>query len=198
MSDPNPPSKRPRRRRRSNRDRPKSDPNTTPPANAQEAPTENTPATTGYSNSSTTTDPKPQSRGGKKPRQNQNRKPAKSLVGFTGPNAAPPDSAPDAKTQGKPKPKRKKPRTKTCFKCFMPCLSLFRVQVDHTARWKFVCDMCWDAVAENNPHYKFGGVWPPPRQARGGKNNSKGNTHANADSKNNRTPSSPDSNPRPH
>ncbi|MEM6457775.1 MAG: hypothetical protein AAF710_00110 [Planctomycetota bacterium] len=180
MSDPNPPSKRPRRRRRSNRDRPKADnaANATPEASA-----DTPPSNTGYSNhNASTADPKPDNRPPKKPRQNQNRKPAKPATRDANSNTTATNQA-DNKAQGKPKPKRKKPRTKTCFNCYTPCLSLFRVQVDHTARWKFVCDICWDSVALDNPHYKFGGVWPPPRQARGGKPKGNGPPRGNGQPK---------------
>lgn len=74
-----------------------------------------------------------------------------------------------------PGKKKKKVRTKTCFNCFTPCASLFRVQVDPSQKWKFVCDICWDHVAVGNPHYRYGGTWPPARSKKpgggGGKRN---------------------------
>ncbi|MEM6751270.1 MAG: hypothetical protein AAGA57_10675 [Planctomycetota bacterium] len=49
-------------------------------------------------------------------------------------------------------------------------MSLFRVQVDHTRKWKYICDICWAHVCDGNPHYRYGGIWPPNRGGHGERN----------------------------
>jgi hypothetical protein len=50
-------------------------------------------------------------------------------------------------------------REKTCDRCATPALRLYRVQVDESGQWVFVCDRCFPSVSQNNPHYTYGGTW---------------------------------------
>jgi len=61
------------------------------------------------------------------------------------------------------KRKRRKPRVKQCFNCFTPLSILHRVKVHPRRSWVFVCDICWGACCEDNPHYKYGGMWESGR-----------------------------------
>jgi len=61
------------------------------------------------------------------------------------------------------KRKRRKPRVKQCFNCFTPLSILHRVKVSPRRGWVFVCDICWGACCEDNPHYKYGGMWESGR-----------------------------------
>ncbi len=50
-------------------------------------------------------------------------------------------------------------REKICDRCYQPGLILYRVQIDETGEWKFICDRCWPDVRHGNPHYTYGGTW---------------------------------------
>ncbi|MEM9882546.1 MAG: hypothetical protein AAF800_06495 [Planctomycetota bacterium] len=70
--------------------------------------------------------------------------------------------APTDQRPGPPPPnknKRRKPRTKQCVHCFMPCTTIHRVRLDHRKQWVFICDQCWAERCVDNPHYEYGGLW---------------------------------------
>ncbi|MGK7905644.1 MAG: hypothetical protein AB4040_00230 [Synechococcus sp.] len=50
-------------------------------------------------------------------------------------------------------------REKSCDCCNTKAPVLYRVQLDTSGEWSFVCDRCWPTVRENNPHYHYGGTW---------------------------------------
>jgi hypothetical protein len=50
-------------------------------------------------------------------------------------------------------------REKTCDRCSTPAPRLYRVQLDESGQWVFVCDRCFPEVSQNNPHYTYGGTW---------------------------------------
>jgi hypothetical protein len=49
-------------------------------------------------------------------------------------------------------------REKKCDRCSLTAPVLYRVQVDDSGQWIFVCNRCFPAVS-NNPHYTYGGTW---------------------------------------
>ncbi|MEL6250066.1 MAG: hypothetical protein AAFY78_19865 [Cyanobacteria bacterium J06648_16] len=55
--------------------------------------------------------------------------------------------------------KRPRQRQKRCDRCNQLDALLYRVQLDATGQWQFVCDGCWPQVREANPHYLYGGTW---------------------------------------
>jgi alpha-D-ribose 1-methylphosphonate 5-phosphate C-P lyase len=50
-------------------------------------------------------------------------------------------------------------REKSCGLCGESAPVLYRVQIDPSGEWRFVCDRCWPAVREDNPDYTYGGTW---------------------------------------
>ncbi|MEM9004419.1 MAG: hypothetical protein AAGE59_12955 [Cyanobacteria bacterium P01_F01_bin.86] len=50
-------------------------------------------------------------------------------------------------------------REKTCDRCSAPASTLYRVRLDASGQWQFVCDRCWPTVRKDNPHYAYGGTW---------------------------------------
>jgi protein-arginine kinase activator protein McsA len=50
-------------------------------------------------------------------------------------------------------------RTKRCDRCQQSAAVLYRVKVDESDRWVFVCDRCYPTIRQNNPHYTYGGTW---------------------------------------
>ncbi len=50
-------------------------------------------------------------------------------------------------------------RTKACDRCGEPRDTLFRVQVDASREWIFVCESCHAEVSSDNPHFTYGGTW---------------------------------------
>jgi len=50
-------------------------------------------------------------------------------------------------------------RQKTCDRCQVVAKVLYRVQLDASARWQFVCPDCWPSVQQDNPDYTYGGTW---------------------------------------
>ncbi|RZM75222.1 hypothetical protein [Leptolyngbya iicbica] len=50
-------------------------------------------------------------------------------------------------------------REKQCDRCQTMATVLYRVQIDESGRWQFVCPHCWPTVQQNNPHYTYGGTW---------------------------------------
>ncbi|HEY9888921.1 MAG TPA: hypothetical protein V6D02_11005 [Candidatus Obscuribacterales bacterium] len=53
----------------------------------------------------------------------------------------------------------KRVRTKACDRCATLAATLYRVQIDGSGAWLFVCDRCWPIVQTDNPHYTYGGTW---------------------------------------
>jgi hypothetical protein len=49
-------------------------------------------------------------------------------------------------------------RTKACDRCQAIADIMYRIQVDKSAGWQFVCDDCWGLIS-NQPHYIYGGTW---------------------------------------
>ncbi len=50
-------------------------------------------------------------------------------------------------------------RQKKCDRCHISSKLLYRVQIDSSQQWRFMCPNCWQQVSENNPHYVYGGTW---------------------------------------
>ena len=50
-------------------------------------------------------------------------------------------------------------RTKTCDRCQLSADILYRVRVDRSGDWQFVCDNCWQLLDRDNPDYVYGGTW---------------------------------------
>ncbi|MBD1851589.1 hypothetical protein [Leptolyngbya sp. FACHB-711] len=50
-------------------------------------------------------------------------------------------------------------RIKPCDRCQEPAEVLYRVKVDASEQWIFVCDRCYPSVSQNNPYYAYGGTW---------------------------------------
>jgi hypothetical protein len=50
-------------------------------------------------------------------------------------------------------------RQKQCDRCQTVATVLYRVQLDASERWQFVCPDCWPQVQQDNPHYTYGGTW---------------------------------------
>ncbi|MEM1279534.1 MAG: hypothetical protein AAF827_01695 [Cyanobacteria bacterium P01_D01_bin.6] len=50
-------------------------------------------------------------------------------------------------------------REKHCDRCQTQATVLYRVQIDASGRWQFVCDACWPIVQTDNPNYVYGGTW---------------------------------------
>jgi len=53
----------------------------------------------------------------------------------------------------------KRIRTKACERCEKTSDVLYRIRVDESQRWIFVCPGCLEQVKPNNPHYQYGGTW---------------------------------------
>jgi hypothetical protein len=50
-------------------------------------------------------------------------------------------------------------RTKMCDRCQKLSDVLYRVRVDRSGDWHFVCDDCWQLLDRDNPDYSYGGTW---------------------------------------
>jgi hypothetical protein len=50
-------------------------------------------------------------------------------------------------------------RQKQCDRCQGFAAQLYRVQLDASREWQFVCDRCWPKIRDNNPYYTYGGTW---------------------------------------
>ena len=49
---------------------------------------------------------------------------------------------------------------KPCDVCARDVDLLVRCQADASnQQWRMVCGRCWKAVAKQNPHYRYGGLW---------------------------------------
>jgi hypothetical protein len=49
-------------------------------------------------------------------------------------------------------------RTKICDRCRIESNLMYRIQVDRSRQWQFVCGDCWQLVS-NHPNYIYGGTW---------------------------------------
>jgi hypothetical protein len=50
-------------------------------------------------------------------------------------------------------------REKNCFCCGQTAAVLYRIKVDASEQWIFICDRCHRQVSQNNPLYTYGGTW---------------------------------------
>ncbi|NJN73242.1 MAG: hypothetical protein HC799_10785 [Limnothrix sp. RL_2_0] len=50
-------------------------------------------------------------------------------------------------------------REKNCAHCQKSAAICYRIQSDASHTWQLVCPDCWQAIAKNNPHYRYGGTW---------------------------------------
>jgi protein-arginine kinase activator protein McsA len=56
------------------------------------------------------------------------------------------------------------PRVKLCDRCHSNAAVLYRVQIDASKRWHFICDICLPDIKSENPHYAYGGTWKARKQ----------------------------------
>ena len=49
-------------------------------------------------------------------------------------------------------------REKSCDLCDNFSKVLYRIQIDSSQQWRFVCQQCWQSV-HDNPYYVYGGTW---------------------------------------
>ncbi|MBD2094136.1 hypothetical protein H6F90_03085 [Trichocoleus sp. FACHB-591] len=50
-------------------------------------------------------------------------------------------------------------RVKLCDRCANSAAVLYRVKLDESEQWRFVCDRCWPEVSQGNSFYVYGGTW---------------------------------------
>ncbi len=50
-------------------------------------------------------------------------------------------------------------RTKNCDQCQTAAEIMYRVQIDRSGQWQFVCSDCWPLLCPDNPNYVYGGTW---------------------------------------
>jgi hypothetical protein len=50
-------------------------------------------------------------------------------------------------------------REKPCDRCVITASTLFRVQLDEASDWQLICRDCYDRLAPDNSHYRYGGTW---------------------------------------
>ncbi|MBE9179424.1 hypothetical protein IQ268_12710 [Oculatella sp. LEGE 06141] len=50
-------------------------------------------------------------------------------------------------------------RQKQCDRCSDSPSVLYRVQMDESGQWFFVCDRCLPTLKDNNSAYRYGGTW---------------------------------------
>jgi len=53
----------------------------------------------------------------------------------------------------------KRVRIKACDRCKETKEVLYRVRIDASLHWIFVCPACLECVKPNNPLYQYGGTW---------------------------------------
>lgn len=53
----------------------------------------------------------------------------------------------------------KRIRTKACARCQKSNDVLYRVRIDESQEWIFVCPVCLEEVKPDNPRYQYGGTW---------------------------------------
>ena len=49
-------------------------------------------------------------------------------------------------------------RTKDCDRCQAIADTMYRIQVDKSGCWQFVCHDCWNLLS-HQPNYLYGGTW---------------------------------------
>ena len=50
-------------------------------------------------------------------------------------------------------------REKYCDRCQQLSTVLYRVRIDDSQTWQFICETCWPTVQQDNSHYQYGGTW---------------------------------------
>jgi len=50
-------------------------------------------------------------------------------------------------------------RKKTCDKCGLKDIIMFRVKIDLSKKWIFLCKKCTDYSKKNNHNHTYGGTW---------------------------------------
>ena len=50
-------------------------------------------------------------------------------------------------------------KKKTCYKCGLADLIMFRVKIDTSKKWVFLCKKCTEYNKKNNHNYIYGGTW---------------------------------------
>jgi hypothetical protein len=53
----------------------------------------------------------------------------------------------------------KRVRTKACQRCSNVDDTLYRIRLDESRLWLFVCLDCLELVKPGNRHYQYGGTW---------------------------------------
>lgn len=53
----------------------------------------------------------------------------------------------------------KRIREKACSTCQHNNDVLYRVRIDESNEWIFICPDCLEKHKPNNPHYQYGGTW---------------------------------------
>jgi hypothetical protein len=54
-------------------------------------------------------------------------------------------------------------KTKVCAVCRAETDVAYRVRMNATRLWVFICYACLDRVKPGNPHYVYGGTWKSSR-----------------------------------
>ncbi len=55
------------------------------------------------------------------------------------------------------------PKTKPCHRCGKATEVAYRVRLDESKAWVFICGACVNPVKRDNPHYAYGGTWKGTR-----------------------------------
>ena len=50
-------------------------------------------------------------------------------------------------------------KEKECAKCCKSLKILYRIKINATKNWYFVCKDCTNIEKKNNKHYVYGGTW---------------------------------------
>ena len=50
-------------------------------------------------------------------------------------------------------------KKKKCDKCGLADLIMFRVKIDTSKKWVFLCKKCTEYNKKNNHNYIYGGTW---------------------------------------
>ena len=75
------------------------------------------------------------------------------------PNGGSKSDASDAQTRRAIDLPIKRIRTKACDCCCKTADTLYRVRIDESRRWGFVCPACLERLKPGNPFYQYGGTW---------------------------------------
>jgi len=57
-----------------------------------------------------------------------------------------------------------KSNLKSCARCNNLVALRYRIQYQENGAWVLVCPHCWQAVSQDNPHYRYGGTWKAKRK----------------------------------